>query len=208
MAERLEHVRQIRGVPTLSEFHRRLIEQRGEGDSFQVSYAAARNYHYDREAPASYLVRVADVFDVRLRWLLTGEGRPTEIEEQLRPAEADPVRADTRDRVDARFAERFPALDYLDNETRAMVLRVMVRAFQDVTFQPRHPMMVNPSPPAVSETVADWLARALGGPVAELRPEGIKKDDLEDYTVLMCQALLRLIPSPMERAEMEREREA
>ena len=74
MAQRLEHVRKMRGIPTLSEFHRKLIEPRDEGDAFQVSYAAARNYHYDRDAPASYLVRVADVFGVRLRWLLTGEG--------------------------------------------------------------------------------------------------------------------------------------
>lgn len=103
--QRLKHVQDIRGVATLKEFHERL-----GGEEF-VSYGAVRNYHFiasdrtgrepkrqfgqdipadERVAPAPYLAAVARTFDVRLEWLVTGEGPVTEEEYRRRiAAESD-----------------------------------------------------------------------------------------------------------------------
>lgn len=48
-------------------------------------------YHWKREPPPSYLARVAEVFGVRIEWLVTGEGRVTVAEEQA--ARGTPVGA-------------------------------------------------------------------------------------------------------------------
>lgn len=103
-AFRLEHVRELRGVRSLKEFHQRL-----GGEDF-ISYAAVRNYHSvhnhsrrtvvrfgeetpkdERIAPAPYLARVADRFGVRLEWLATGEGPVTIEEAELQSAGQDAV---------------------------------------------------------------------------------------------------------------------
>jgi hypothetical protein len=77
IAKRLEHVRATNGLESLLEFHQRLTAPHGSREGpFDVSYSAVRNYHFDREPPLSYLRRVAEVFGVRLAWLVTGEGEP------------------------------------------------------------------------------------------------------------------------------------
>lgn len=72
ISRRLEDVRTHFQVQSLRKFHRQLAESWPKHES--VSYEAVRNYHYDRDAPASYLARVSSVFGVNLRWLVTGEG--------------------------------------------------------------------------------------------------------------------------------------
>ncbi len=73
-AERLEILRleHLNGM-SLAEFHRQLTSS---GD-YRVSYAAVRNYHSHRKAPADYYAQVSRVFDVRLEWLLFGVGEMT-----------------------------------------------------------------------------------------------------------------------------------
>lgn len=72
--KRLERARKAAGYDTLKAFYRAVTE--GE-PSFSVSYPAVINYHgqgKEREAPVSYLVRVAQITGVRLEWLIKGEG--------------------------------------------------------------------------------------------------------------------------------------
>lgn len=44
-----------------------------QGDGFELSYSGARNYHEDREPPASYIARVCEVHGVNPDYLLLGE---------------------------------------------------------------------------------------------------------------------------------------
>lgn len=71
-AKRLERVRTQSGFPSLRSFWQKLIDGWDEGAA--VSYEAVRGYHFNREPPADYLARVADVFGYRLEWLVTGKG--------------------------------------------------------------------------------------------------------------------------------------
>lgn len=74
MAERLEQVRTtIARAPSLREFWRQVSDGWPEGVGEPVSYEAVRNYHYNRDAPVSYLVAVSKVFGVPLSFLATGE---------------------------------------------------------------------------------------------------------------------------------------
>jgi hypothetical protein len=66
-------------MPSLRSFWQRLREGWDDG----VSYEAVRGYHYDREPPAAYLARVAQVFGVRLEWLITGTGPQTNLDAAL-----------------------------------------------------------------------------------------------------------------------------
>ena len=82
-ASRLEAVRQRRGVGTLQEFVDRLTE-----GGYDIDYTTARRYHRDREAPAHYLARVAEVFNFELWWLVTGRGFPAVEDRQEAEDEA------------------------------------------------------------------------------------------------------------------------
>jgi hypothetical protein len=77
VSRRLEDVRQLKGFLSLRSFWAKLSENWRAEDG-AVSYEAVRNYHYDREPPAAYLARVAEVFGFSLRWLITGNGPKTE----------------------------------------------------------------------------------------------------------------------------------
>jgi hypothetical protein len=76
---RLEHVRKtVAGNVNLKAFHRQLeAEPQKDGSPFVVSYSAARNYHFDREPPLSYIAQVVNVFGVRIEWLLEEDGPVT-----------------------------------------------------------------------------------------------------------------------------------
>lgn len=76
ISKRLERVRTRFGIKSKRAFHRALKE----GWDDPVSYEALRNYHYDREPPPSYLARVAEAFDIRLAYLVAGDGPMTEGE--------------------------------------------------------------------------------------------------------------------------------
>ncbi len=73
---RLEH---LNGMP-LAEFHRQLTAD----EDYRVSYAAVRNYHTNRKAPVDYYAQVSRVFEVRLEWLLFGQGEMTPSLQQAR----------------------------------------------------------------------------------------------------------------------------
>ena len=80
---RLEWVRKTHGFRDLRPFWRRVAAPHQGDDGYSISYDAVRTYHVvGREAPAAYLARVADVFGIRLVWLVTGRGLPTEAEMQ------------------------------------------------------------------------------------------------------------------------------
>jgi hypothetical protein len=78
-AKRLEHVRTQNGLPSLRSFWQRLQDGWEDG----ASYEAVRGYHWNREPPAAYLARVAQVFGVRLEWLITGTGPQTNLDAAL-----------------------------------------------------------------------------------------------------------------------------
>jgi hypothetical protein len=78
ISARLEHVRGRFGYKSRRAFWQALCD----GWDDPVSYEAVRMYHWKRQPPPSYLARVAEVFGVRLEWLITGEGRITEAEEE------------------------------------------------------------------------------------------------------------------------------
>ena len=68
MARRLQAVVSMSGL-TLKAFHEKLVED-GE---YSVAYQSVQNYHFDRDAPAHYLARVATVFGSDLVYLVTGK---------------------------------------------------------------------------------------------------------------------------------------
>lgn len=82
-AERLEHVRALKGVPDVKAFHAKLVARFGDEET--RSYASARYYHYDRDPPVDYLHQVSVVYDVPIGWLVSGEGSPSHFENMLRP---------------------------------------------------------------------------------------------------------------------------
>ena len=67
MADRVDAVR-LRAGLLLTEFRQRLIED----GTYEVSYQSVQNYHHDRPAPITYLVRVAEVFKADFTYLATG----------------------------------------------------------------------------------------------------------------------------------------
>jgi hypothetical protein len=103
-AERLERVRTHTGIPSQRAFWQRVAE--GWDDA--PSYEAVRTYHFNREAPAAYLARVAYVFpEIRLEWLVTGEGEMTDAEQKRRTA------TEVRTDVGADLRRRIPDLNDL-----------------------------------------------------------------------------------------------
>ena len=82
-AERLEHIRALRGVPDVKAFHAKLVARFGDEET--RSYASARYYHYDRDPPVDYLHQVSVVYDVPIGWLVSGEGSPSHFKNMIRP---------------------------------------------------------------------------------------------------------------------------
>lgn len=95
ISKRLEAVRELHGI-SLAEFRKQLYE--GHGESY--SYQTIQNYHYDREPPVRYLVRVADIFGVSLIQLATGKE-----ERSLFQGEPDPEFAGPFEEYDARLRQ-------------------------------------------------------------------------------------------------------
>ena len=204
-AKRLEHVRKIRGVRSLSEFWRRLVKKRTPDDSFSVSYAAARNYHYDRSPPASYLVRVAEVYDIRLSWLLTGDGEPTEMDEIIKSGrksaedEIMPIDEERERVVTERLREAFVLYDDLAPHAMTMVWQAIAvvgaEIYNSMERDGPHPEDVWTL--AASLTAAQIVGTSLAGPMLLLPDRLISADSFNHYAVCMCQALMHACaPSP------------
>ena len=191
VAERLEHVREIRGVPTLSEFHRKLLERRGEDDNFQVSYAAARNYHYDRDAPASYLVRVAEVFNVRLPWLLTGEGEPTEFETAVSKRQKKSPEDAAIEQTLVMIAHLFPDFSRIQPWAHRVFWQTIIRLVRYRTAHNADGL----SNVRIAQHSAVLVATQIANPIREIEPGNLTDDQLSDYVASICQVLMRLIPS-------------
>lgn len=81
-AQRLEHVRQLRGVEELKEFWRRIVDRYPEGEV--RSYAAVRTYHFDRDPPVDYIRQVSEVYNVPLEYLVLGIGEASLEDRSLR----------------------------------------------------------------------------------------------------------------------------
>lgn len=100
IAARIRRTRETRGLD-IKEFHGRLVEEAG----LDTSYAAARNYDFDRVAPPEYLAAVNKLYGVSLKWLITGEGSVLEEDDRwddrlsLRRLHA--LAADVADRIGA-----------------------------------------------------------------------------------------------------------
>lgn len=92
VSDRLEHIRHKHGL-TRRAFWLRLGEETDEGRKVtwvgadgvreQASYSSVRYYHYDRTPPLSYLLRVSEVFNVKLTWLASGVGPKHRTEEHI-----------------------------------------------------------------------------------------------------------------------------
>lgn len=109
------------GVRSVRAFWQRVTE----GDGPKVSYEAARYYHFDREAPASYLARVAKVFGVRLDWLVTGEGEMTEAAEA---AKRGLVADDRESYFDGVVQSAFPGWEDVPGVVQHVFIDVVARA--------------------------------------------------------------------------------
>lgn len=108
-ARRLDDVRKAVGVRGVRPFWLGLgtkengpevVTWDSHGETRRVAYSAARLYHSmtrgeHREPPAFYLARVAEVYGVRLEWLLNGEGEmlhsEAEANERVEAERADLV---------------------------------------------------------------------------------------------------------------------
>lgn len=143
ISKRLEKVREDRNIPSLKDFWRTLGEENGCG----VGYEAVRNYHYDRDPPASYLARVVEVWpQYRLEWLVRGEEPPTHSEataaalsksaiNALR-GELKEMAASRRERMNAALSGEVPAMAQAEPVTRERVGRLVeVWRMDDAFFQ-------------------------------------------------------------------------
>lgn len=225
MARRLEAVRERAGIPSLRAFHAKLVEGRREEDGREfvegwkdkdgrVSYEAVRNYHYDREAPVAYLVRVAKVFGVRLPYLVANDGAMTNEEEQAATdAEgvATAVVAGGANHLIRSINEELGTKYWQEAiELRDSVLAGWARAGGMIAMHPRYmPYWVSPlaavcqrlklDPTHVGEVLLAPL-RALGiDPVEMNRNRG---EALSSYIISMVPVLMALAP------ELDRERTA
>lgn len=182
VARRLEHVRHLHGVPTLRAFFDRLVEPRSPTDTYQLSYAAVRNYHFDREPPASYLARVAQVFGIKLEWLITGEGEPTAEREAAANLASTAARSLLENReVRREITEAFPAFALIPPFFQDAALQAwsahVLRGSKDSRFGP-----TSPTETAVQHEFATRIGRALMAPFECL---GIPTDDVNDHQLLL-----------------------
>lgn len=92
-AKRLEELRAAKEIRSLKTFWEGLggpISPMGEGGyalpvdeegRYKISYEAVRNYHYDRQPPNHYFIRVAEVYSALVPWLMYGQGGMFDKEE-------------------------------------------------------------------------------------------------------------------------------
>lgn len=217
IAHRLESVRRQTGYEhSLRAFWRRLTE--GWDDENAVSYEAVRRYHYNREPPISYLVRVVEVFpQYSLAWLATGEEEA--LESSRRTAE-DAL----REVVSEAYPERFR--DLLTDRAQGLFLDVLMERMRTAPDAPEWVRGVAwEEPGEVPEEVVEHagdLLHVLFYPVwREIRPEreerpashpawgvvdprNVTPGHVEKYVLRFLDALEELIPGPGEADTWER----
>ncbi len=176
--ERLEYVREsVAHAASLRAFWR-LVTQEAPGRAmWGVSYDAVRTWHIDgREPPAAYLRRLAEVFGVRLQWLIQGIGAPTVAEGALATAEQD---ADDEAATSVRaLQEAFPPFATLAPHVRMLVFAVLGRMA-----------------PGWGPAAARRLGRALEVPLRALELDPPSDDAVGRYVVGMCATLGALLPA-------------
>jgi transcriptional regulator with XRE-family HTH domain len=162
ISRRLRSVREDAGL-NLREFHQHVSAGVDGREPFDVSESAVRNYDYDREPPASFLARVADVFGVRLEWLIAGRG-------EMRPAAPVPAGTSVGDQEFARaitdallaaLPEFFPAWDSADGRpvTRAARGALFELATEHLMIQLNRAGRYSAAN-VVAESVADLVAQS------------------------------------------------
>ena len=137
--ERLRHLREnVKGLP-LREFRARINAELA--DEEQLSLGTISNYERPadgarRAAPrADFIAALKRAFpEIRLEWLILGEGQPTKVAENLASPEGIEARArgtDGSTRRGSRFAtevlERYPGLELLSPEASALFMAGLTR---------------------------------------------------------------------------------
>lgn len=194
MAKRLERVRTLKGIASLKDFWKALGGKEGAG----CGYEAVRFYHFDREAPVSYLSRVAQVFpEFSREWLLTGEG------DELRAAAAPELLSDDADPVGATLQQTFPLHAIVSvgarEAIRSTANRMAFRALKDYPLPARGRAGVAAYTKAHDDAVATAtrvIAQALMGGlqpfVGDLPQVGTAQ--FTAYVKAACLAFEQLIP--------------
>lgn len=168
------------GVSSLKEFWGALRDR----SKCSYSYQAVRNYHSGRDAPADYFVCVANAFDVRLEWLLTGEGLPTEVEQRanLWGVTALTFAVDVS-AFSQQAAQPIPFAHLLSPAAMALFWEMWKRY-----------VVGGEVPKEQQEELARALGRGIAAPLQELGITPDRSDALSDYFSLMCQSLIALAP--------------
>jgi len=213
LSERLERVRETFGFRSKRAFWQKLCD----GWDAAVSYEAVRNYHYDREAPPSYLARVLRVFpDLRSEWLLLGEGEMRHSQEEVAGISRDAIESASDD-PEWRKAVRFkyevltgvglPAPDlsgtpvetdeegYVREGDRAKGLLAWARSVNAGRIPPWVPSLAEAR--RRLDVDASTLGKALGGPLEALalEPDEMTDDNLTSYMLSMVPVLIGLAPA-------------
>ena len=211
VVDRLEQVRERRGFHTVKDFWVELIR----GGNYEISYAAVTRYHRDRTAPADYLLRVSEVFDVELTWLASGFGIAWKEELIAKIAEASKVgqpgygeldevwlakQRDLNRQLEDVFAEHFSGYSSLPPFVKALISRTWNRLVSREIRERSH--TVSAGPPGEftihpeHAQVAIRLAKSLQGPLAEYSVESsdLNSWQLESYVHSICQAVMFLDP--------------
>jgi hypothetical protein len=160
LAERLEHVRTLAGVPSQKDFWRSLGGMEGAG----CGYEAVRNYHKDREAPVSYLNRVLDVYTgIDPEWLMRGGNRSP-----MRSFDDRPIREQWKRQDFSKAAEVYMSAFGLDVQDRSALERL--RALHLEVFNIRrsikldiesHPGLQPPEWEELNELLAEHIVASI-----------------------------------------------
>jgi hypothetical protein len=191
--KRLEHVREVRGLRSVRKVQQRLKSQLG----YEVSYPSVRAYHVgEREPPAEYFVRFAELTGARLEWLLTGREPIFERDEDSLTAILDRASEqgtgmplEERLRAYHRgFWSNLPEVDVYSHVVRALLYELLRRWHAGGASQPEQLG-------GELERLGSEVGRLLRVPYVVL---GFSKHpssrEFTDYAVSVLQALLLLAP--------------
>lgn len=194
--DRLRYFREtVKGL-SLREFRDRVNERLEPGGS--LSLGTVSNYERGREngsrpgPRAEFLVALKEAFpDVRLEWLLLGEGPPTVLGEELSAPEGLEAVAQREGGFAARVLARYPDLELLSPEASALFMAALTRLAMgepEMALDEDH----------LLELAGDlrWLLLApLGWWGFRHAPA---YEEFSDYCVACLHALTQLMPGPGE----------
>lgn len=191
--ERMRHFREtVKGL-SLRELQARVNERLGEDEA--LSLGTISNYERPpadgarRAGPrVEFLVALKRAFpDLRLEWLMFGEGQPTEMAERLAAPEGLEAGAAAEGGFAARVLERHPDLELLSPEASALFMAALTRLAMG---EPEAAL----DEPHLLELAGDlhWLL------LAPLAMWGFRHsppyDAFSDYCVALLHALMQLMP--------------